>query len=242
MPLCTEQQLQPCADQVVHAKSHSGVQSQDTAIIFDWDDTLLASTWLASHGLRLDTPAEIPAEAQQELRVLEGSVIRLLNQALALGTVHLVTNAEAGWIELSAAKFIPNVVALLPRVHIISARSTFEKMWPDQPKQWKVEAFRHQIGRLVGADNNLNNDAVESKAVEPALNVLSFGDSVHERDALRLVTDEIPNALCKSIKFVERPTMEQLQRQLDLISQCMDNICLHGGDLDLMLTTHMLHA
>ena len=205
----------------------------DTAIIFDWDDTLLCSSWLASEGLRLDSPVEIPEEARAQLRVLESYVIKLLGRALELGEVHLVTNAENGWIELSARRFIPAVVPYLSCVKIISARSTYERMFPDQPHMWKVEAFRKQIGESMEA-------AKIRRPGVAAWNILSFGDSIHEREALYTVTQNVSNVQTKSVKFVERPTIEQLQRQLQVILSCFDYICGYGGNLDLMLTIQLL--
>ncbi len=72
-------------------------------------------------------------------------------------------------------------------------------------------------------------------------NVLSFGDSVHERLAILKVTEGL-GAACrtKSIKFVERPTVEQLKRQVDLVCGSFDEIVRHDGRLDLMLTISLL--
>jgi len=212
---------------------------EDTAIIFDWDDTLLASSWLASQGLRLDFPAEVPAEAVQQLRILETSVIKVLTRALELGDVHVVTNAETGWVELSAQRFMPGVVPYLPKLKIISARSTFERMYPDQPQQWKVEAFRKQIGGAF--ENRMDFDTANVEDQE-TLNIISFGDSVHERDAVHRVTKLLGKTYTKSVKFVERPSMEQLQRQLELVHSCFDYIITFNGDLDLMLTIQLLYS
>ena len=73
-------------------------------------------------------------------------------------------------------------------------------------------------------------------------NILSFGDSIHERLAIHKVTSTMRNARTKSIKFVERPTVEQLKRQVDLVSSCFDEIFRHNGSLDLMLTIQLLYA
>lgn len=113
-------------------------------IIFDWDDTLLCSTWLAARGLRLDSPKELPAEARAQLGVLEDSVCVLINTALAYGPVCIITNAERGWVELSAKKFMPSVVPLLSRVRVLSARSTFEADFPC-PTDWKVSTIIHSF-------------------------------------------------------------------------------------------------
>lgn len=87
-------------------------------------------------------------------------------------------------------------------------------------------------------------------------NIMSFGDSHVEREAVQAVNKfvffwvffvmfelkffsklrDVPETLTKSIKFVERPSMEQLWRQLELVTNCFKDICNHDGDLDLMLT------
>jgi hypothetical protein len=110
----------------------------ETCIIFDWDDTLLSSSWLAQNGLRLDSPDILPAEAVAQLRVLEESVASLMERALACGNVVIITNAETGWVELSCKKFMPRVQSFLTRVKVLSARSTFESLYPDSPSDWKV--------------------------------------------------------------------------------------------------------
>ena len=73
-------------------------------------------------------------------------------------------------------------------------------------------------------------------------NILSFGDSVHERSAILKVTAAMGAGVrTKSIKFVERPTLEQLKRQVDLVASCFDAIVGHSDNLDLMLTIHLLY-
>ena len=72
-------------------------------------------------------------------------------------------------------------------------------------------------------------------------NILSFGDSIHERCAIHKVTAALGQGCVrtKSIKFVERPTVEQLKRQVDLVTSCFDSLVSHGESLDLMLTIHL---
>lgn len=67
-------------------------------------------------------------------------------------------------------------------------------------------------------------------------NVLSFGDSQFEREAIRHVTLGVPNTKTKSVKFKERPSMEQLRRQIELVISCFQYIHNHDGDLDLHLS------
>jgi hypothetical protein len=67
-------------------------------------------------------------------------------------------------------------------------------------------------------------------------NVLSFGDSHVEREAVRACTRGLANTRTKSVKFAERPSMEQLRRQIELVTNCFQYIHNHEGDLDLQLT------
>jgi hypothetical protein len=201
----------------------SPLNSSHTIIVFDWDDTLLASSFLSSRNLRLDTAAHRLTEVDAGLRELEQSVISVLTLAMSYGEVHIVTNAETGWVQLSAAKFIPAVVPLLSQVAVLSARSTYECRYPDSPLKWKFYAFQEKLSTVF-------NDVKAMK------NIISFGDSHVEREAVRAVTRGFPNTRTKSVKFAERPTMEQLRRQIELVTNCFQYIANHEGDLDLQLT------
>ncbi len=199
-----------------------------SVIIFDWDDTLLASTWLASRGMRLDEPEVLPEDVRAHLEELQTSVVALLEQAIKLAPVCVVTNAETGWVQLSARRFMPAVEPLLARVHVLSARSTYEPV-SRCPSEWKVRAFHQVLG-----DHFVTVDPLAAR------NVISFGDSIHERHAVHKVTAGVPNTLTKSVKFVERPTSEQLKRQVELVSGCIGDIVSHTANLDLMLTIQLL--
>jgi hypothetical protein len=195
----------------------------NTVIIFDWDDTLLASSFLSSRGYRLESTLERTPDIDAQLKDLEQSVCAVLKLASSYGHVHIVTNAETGWVQLSAQKFIPGVVPLLEKFKVVSARSTYESMFPDCPLKWKFYAFQEKLNKTFG-------DLKSEK------NVISFGDSHVEREAVRAVTKGFSNTRTKSVKFAERPSMEQLRRQIELVTNCFHYIIQHDGDLDLQLT------
>jgi len=207
-----------------------------TTIIFDWDDTLLPSSWLSVKGLRLDYPAQLPQDVLDELETHQESVCAALLKATQCGTVVIITNAETGWVELSAQRFMPRVAPLLASICVFSARSTYEPMYGNDPLQWKIAAFK----QLIGHTQPMN--IVSDSEADLQRSVISFGDSVHERDAVRKVTADIGTCFTKSVKFVERPNLEQLRREVDLVRNCLDYICGCRSDLDLMLTIQLLFA
>jgi len=197
---------------------------KDTLIAFDWDDTLLCSSFLSQRGLKLDSLDSKVKEFEQQLTELSHSINAVLSLALQYGPVTVITNAETGWVQLSCQKFIPLVLPMLNKLTIISARSTYEPMFPGSPLRWKYYAFQERVNGLAPPNSKREK------------NVLSFGDSHVEREAVRAVTRGMANTRTKSVKFAERPSMEQLRRQIELVTNCFQYIHNHEGDLDLQLT------
>jgi hypothetical protein len=197
---------------------------KDTILIFDWDDTVLPSTWIQEQGLRLDEESVPTAEQKAQLNTMASFAIQTLTVAKRHGKVILVTNAERGWIELSCQKFMPSLIPTLEDVKILSARSTYEHQGVTSPFEWKFFAFEseiHSFYSLCEADHRKN--------------VISFGDSAHEREALIRVTERLPSCRTKSLKFVERPEVDQLVKEHELISGCFKHIVNHDGNLDLCI-------
>jgi len=216
----------------------------ETVILLDYDDTLLCSSFLAAHGMRLDSPlpdlslplspAASPAERQArevatQLRELETCVHQLLiNSINHSHRTIVVTNAEQGWVQLSAARFLPSILPLLERVTIISARTAFETLFPASPLKWKYFAMHSSLvgGGYFGHDGRAGVDK----------HVISLGDSHVEREAVRALCKNVPSTRTKTVKFSEQPSCEQLRRQIELVNQCFGYITSHPGDLDLQLT------
>lgn len=193
------------------------------AVLFwDWDDTLLCSSALSEKGYRLSTDMkkQNDTELETQLKVLEASVAEVLRTSLEYGEVHVVTNAENRWVELSAKKWLPSVVPLLEQCHIFSARSTFENQFPKDPQMWKNKAFEGQLGKVLWKN-------------ETEKQIFSFGDSEVERRALMNVTSSIANAQTKSVKFQLKPTVEQLRVQQGVVRDALVNLLKHNGNLDL---------
>jgi hypothetical protein len=198
-----------------------------TILIFDWDDTMLPSTWVQKQGLRLDADTEVSDWQRSQLSEVATAATETLRLAKQLGTVVLVTNAEQGWIELSCQKFLPTLYPSLEDVRLLSARTTYEQLGLTSPLEWKLRAFESEIQRIYGPTILTH--------LESRKNVLSLGDSVHEREALIRATAALPNCLWKSLKFVERPEIGQLCKQHSLVSNCFDRVVHHDGNLDLCL-------
>lgn len=192
-------------------------------IIFDWDDTIFSSTWMAQNGMSntdMHAPTSLTEEMKQALEGLARSVVSVLQCAKALGCVVVITNAHPEWVEVSARRYLgQEVVRELGDVAIISARHRYEPTFPSDPVAWKVAAFQDVLGPLRTPHD-----------------VISLGDSLCERSALGIVTNKRgTGVVAKSVKFMEEPTANTLMRQLDLLCACLGAIVAHDGSLDLKL-------
>jgi hypothetical protein len=197
-------------------------QKEEKPVMFiDYDDTLLASTAIHA-ALANKGPAGSAEEAQTiallraNLAQLESSVISFLKAVKSYGDACLVTNGENGWVEQSCSRYMPSVVPYLKTVPIFSARHFFEKKDPHNPMIWKLHAFTHLL----------------SVASPAPRQVISFGDSNCEREAIKRACSAIKGCRVKTIKLVEQPSIERLSRQLDILAGIMSDIVAHPADLD----------
>jgi hypothetical protein len=218
-------------------------------ILIDWDDTLCTSTLMASLGYRIDEQTPLPDELVSELADMQTAVIAMLEQAVRHGTVVIVTNAETGWVELSGERFVPEVAAAIVRlqIRVISARSTYEALCGANPSDWKTACFMQQVEdaqHALGAGDG---------AAAGMVDLLSIGDSYHEREAAHHVSfiaakrrrGEAESAhsgaaparagTVKTVKLMERPDMSMLRRQCSLLAENMENICMHPESVDVNL-------
>lgn len=225
MPIATEFSTAVIEEVIdISHKKNSGVPTDTSTILFlDWDDTLLCTSVLSQANIKLDSSLEGEPDLVRQLDELSNYIIDTLTCALSHGDVHIVTNGETGWVQLSAAKFVPRVVPILEKVTILSARSTFEKQYPGAPMEWKFRAFEQSLVALYSGPECLKN-------------VISFGDSHAEREAILAVTKGLPHTTTKSIKFAEIPSIEQLTTQLKLTVDSFQSIVDHDGDLDLCMS------
>lgn len=210
-------------------------QPNQTIIILDWDDTMCPSTTcMRHHGLSvLGAPPEgAVAQALEELTV---EVQALLEQACELAEkVVIVTNAEEGWIDLSCKAWLPGLWDSLNRCEIVSARSAYEPRGVVSPAGWKARAFEDYIEKFYSRYAN-----------QSWKNILSIGDAPHEREALaRAVrwapTGRVKKCRSKSVKFVLRPSIEQLTREIGMLRESLKEIVLHDDDLDLHFSAESL--
>lgn len=186
-----------------------------TVIIFDWDDTLLCTSFL---NFRQDQSPQPVVE--RYLKGIEKAAGRLLEQSLRLGRTFIITNAMTGWVEYSAAKYVPGLLPILQQVRVISARGNWEAQYPGEVSQWKIQAF-------LEVQRQLDSQIIT--------NLISLGDSNFEMDAVHVMGKEFAQAMIKTIKFRDNPSPEELLKQLELVAQKFEKIALNARNLKIGL-------
>lgn len=189
--------------------------SHQTVIIFDWDDTLLCTSFL--HRVQI---AYMPPSVKTLLQEIEKRVIALLELALSYGQTFIITNAENGWVEHSAARYLPGLLPMLQNVHVVSARSRCIAEYPDEVSQWKTKTF-------LEVQRQLDSQVIA--------NLVSLGDSHFEMDAVVAMGQEFETATIKTVKFQESPSACDLLKQQELVCKEFRRIVENATDLRVAL-------
>jgi phosphoglycolate phosphatase-like HAD superfamily hydrolase len=182
-------------------------------IIFDWDDTLLPTTWLLRKGL---LPGSVLSTGVMEMfEELSLQIIRVIEYAQTFGRVVIITNSEKGWVPECAGAFMPKIVPTLKKIDIYSARN--EKL---PAEAWKKKAFKREMYKTYGRSDLQRN-------------VVSIGDSLHERLAVASVKG--PTTYAKNILLLPTPEPHILIQELKSLIHFMTQVVLFRGDTDLVL-------
>jgi hypothetical protein len=172
--------------------------------IFNWDDTLFFTTHI--------NPSENNTffyESQSEKKFMnriEFYVSEILNKALSKGEVFIITNSGDGWVHACAQFYYPNLIPILEKINIISARDTYQKEYPNDPTTWKIKTF-----------NDLKKRFNFEKCI--VSNIICIGDNNCEIIAAQKLGEEFKNCLVKTIKFREKPNLKELIKQIILINE-----------------------
>lgn len=222
-------------------------------IIFDWDDTLLPTTylkaavgvrWLDADGPALPPDSPILAELQRHGQYVAAA----LRAARAVGRVAIVTLSERPWVRSSSERFFPG----LGFQELLEELDVLEYYALEHVRSTMVRSVQRPGGVSLMLDRGIDvlragKRAAMSKCLrdicgnsQVQLNVVSIGDSWTEQNAIKDVLwsprpEHLPKGehLCKTVKLLEGPTLQQLGDQLRVLGPWLSDIVEHRGDIDL---------
>lgn len=207
--------LRKLSDKKVLVPAEQRQPKHQTVTIFDWDDTLLCTSFLAQHeGQRL------PPSIKQNLKDIEKAASRLLEKACQMGNTFIITNAAEGWVQFSASRYAPGLLPMLAKVRIISARSRYQAVYPHDVGKWKIHAFM---------------DLQQELDLPVVTNLNSFGDANYEMEATRVMGKMFEEAFVKTVKFQESPTPQELLDELKCVERGFESVVENARNLKVSL-------
>lgn len=231
-------------------------------IIFDWDDTICPSSFVDQ--MKVESFKDLPLHFQNQFKEIAKTGEKCLNEAAKFGDVIIITNSDDGWVKFSAERFVPSILPCLEKFPIVSARTRYERFYPNQPLCWKAAAFAHEVNEVFmsngkdhknGGDESMSTDVssedesednspppskehskkVGSDNIALLREVISFGDSMEERTAVKIVASQL-EATPKSVMFISSPSPTHLIGQLTMLTSRMEFVCMHDNALDLEIS------
>ena len=172
-----------------------------TVIIFDWDDTLLCTSFLSNNNFNYDEILKNNFNIEQ-FGKLEKKVYDILSFSIQKGQTYIITNAEKEWVEYTSKLFYPSILDLLNDIKIISARNENILNYPNDKRLWKINSF---------------NNVLMKYDFQTIINIISIGDSFYEIEASKNLHSFFTNDVIKTVKFKKVNKIEELIMQLDLV-------------------------
>lgn len=215
-----------------------------TAICFDWDDTLFPSQfiskvvepWMKKQNVErlTDTPFYKPLSRHAQ-RVED--VIRM---ACSLGRVCIVTLAKRSWVTRCAELYLPGL-DLHELVSVLNIPIMYAR---DFVKRRMVAAADGEGGVDLQAIAKMRAmTKVLQRFSSPGLpmtNWISIGDSTAERDALMEYAwsyneEADQDILCKTVEFLSRPTLDQLDAELHVLMAVLPRVVFSPRDTTIVV-------
>lgn len=236
-------------------------KNHNSLTIFDWDDTLFFTSFISNiesfnkNKIKgKESQSVLSQQIKEKIMLLDTIVEDLLTKAILHGDTYIITNAEEGWVEYTAKKYLPKVAKILDKYSNLNLNNNilnFEK---------EKESLNYSINKrkLSLQNNNSLNlfhqqhmltvisaraeyqelfpgnmrqwkimtflDLLPSFEIKAVTNFICCGDSMAEIDAAQVLASKFKNVYIKTIKFKEVPKLEDLILQVELLNSRFESI------------------
>jgi len=233
-------------------------QPEQTIILFDWDDTLCPSTWIRENRPALSFFKMCPLDEkyQRPLQELQQHVEATLQLAMKVGKLVIVTNAMEPWVETSCRNFMPAILPLVEQIPVIYARSVFDLLGCERPRSrgaalpgLYTSSGQNRL-KPVAKENGMAPQKWKELAFEQEIsvfysryedqswkNVISIGDSIFERDAVKRVVVNRPSlekkCRTKITKLLNEPAIDELIEEVRVVHDVLGLMVQYDGNLEI---------
>lgn len=172
-------------------------------VVYDWDDTLFPTSWFTRNNL---PSTSMSSDLAYYFIRLDATVYKLLSRTIKNCRVLIVTNATMKWFNISSKILTKTFEFIREYVPVISARDTYQYLYPTDIKMWKHLLFNSIIDKYYGTHLYRN--------------IVSVGDNNYELEPVKSRYDGhafIKNKLLKTVKFIKNPSHQDIMIQLDTV-------------------------
>ena len=223
----------------------------------DWDDTCLPTTALETEARlqgRTCFTAQFSPLTVAYLHVLDVVLVAMFTRLREYGTIYIVTNAEPGWVQLTAHYFLPRTYAYLQGYDSkdgSTGDSEPSKSSGRRPipiiSAWATYHLRCPLASMDGADWKYVTMCCILQLERRRVYLFSIGDSDNERLAAKRVQASPTSTLCprpfkvRSLKTGVAPSLPGLIRQLQWLHGTLPRLIFGAIGDDLMFQVSTPH-
>jgi hypothetical protein len=223
------------ADKDILQSVTSNSNSTACLVIYDWDDTILPTSWLRSLGYLSNNiadmvgtpPPVLPSHVASMMRMIEEAAIANLLAAGKRGRVVVVTNSSVLWVPFTAKRFFPRLCQIVENgFEVYSARPAQAEnagpnyvYLPSMAVTWKTDKFRELVGSTQFPT------------------CVSVGDGFAERCAVLAIASSKMSG--KAVRYPLQPSGAALLEQLRATISCLDEVIEDSRTGDLYLNPHV---
>ena len=150
----------------------------------------------------------------------------ILTLTITLFQVIIITNSDEGWVQFSAERYCPQLLPVVAKYRIVSARTRYEKFYPGQPLCWKAAAFAHEVNEIYEKLSNKQQQQQDQDAASSCGSMegtdVSSTSSMESDSSMEEENEEEPESepeLREIISFgdsnEERTAVSIVSKQLD---------------------------
>lgn len=199
--------------------------SSHPLLIFDWDDTILPTSWLEKINA-INGKCFLSNHHRRCLDSLCFLIVKNFELASSLGEVIIVTNAARGWVQASCLEFFPSILPMVNKFPIHPRPNDLQVL------TWKLEAFDLVSSPKSSTAAAASSATAASRFPSSPSALVSIGDGPMERHAILNLQHRLP---IKSIKFKDASTINELMTQHRLLHSRLAEIVQSTESLDLKM-------
>ena len=169
---------------------------KETVFIFDWDDTLMCTTFILSKG-------QILSEEDKNIINNLGKIVNIfLKECNKYGKIIIMTNSTEKWMKQTSEKYLKIKNSLFRKIKIISTRDIFAKKGIET-KKWKELALEEILFKY--------GDKIE--------NIICGSDSENDIEVFKNISEKYNKINISTIKFKTKPSPLIMIKQIEYLNK-----------------------